>query len=135
MEHLHLIAADQKVVLIAGYSPLRQDAFPISCNRGIDSYDKCILPVCSVIPAAIAGVILFLWLLKPLLRYRQLWMKPFVKEINDPGGDNQKNVKKPYTQSKILLLLALLLGLASQMIAALYPFPSVARLFPIFAWV
>lgn len=135
MEPFHLIASDQQPLLFAGHSQLRQDAFPISCNGGIDSYNRCILPICSVIPAAIAVVIFILWLLKPLSRYRPLWMKPFVNELKDRGEDNQKDGKKPYTRSKILLLLTLLLGLTSQIIAAIYPFPSVAKLLPVLSWV
>lgn len=105
---------------------LQQDVFPISEYLSL---------ICSLAPSIIAVIALAVWVIQPLLRLRPKWMIPFVKELYEQSEDFQTDRKKQYTRSKIALMILIPLGLASQVVASLYPASSVRALLAVLPWV
>lgn len=107
----------------------------ISCKAGQVKYRQCVIPLISILSAVIAAIVIFTRLLQPLNRYRPNWMRPFVSEFNDKTIYVQLPKRRRYTTLTKALLAILPIGLAIQIVAALYPTYDLTEIFPTLAWV
>ena len=112
---------------------LRQDLFPFSCNPGHWQLNECSSSLLEILPVLVSILVLISWLSKPLYRFRPQWMKPFIEELNEQA--EIRKTRRKITRSTTALLILIPCGLAVQLVAALYPFPSLSALLAALSWV
>ena len=107
-------------------SHLDREMFPVADD---------LTSICSLVPAVIAALILFISVLQPILHLRPKWLKPFVKELDEHGQDFQKDGKRLFSRLQIILMVLIPSGLSLQIVAALYPTKSIRALLLVLPWV
>lgn len=125
-----------QLVLQPGYGPRpHRQKFALSCESGEDRFQKCILPLVSLVPAFIALCVLVIRASCPVLRRRPQWMKPFIEELDEQGEEIQSSGKKHMRRTTVALLVTAPVGLFLQVVSTLYPVYSAPAIFPTLAWV
>jgi len=97
--------------------------------------DKFPLPSISVLPLIIAICVLTTYVLRPSLRHRPKWTRPFVQELNDMPEVLESDAKKHQEHSILALLIVCLAGLTLQLVMAMYPVFHMEALYLAASWV
>ena len=135
-EGASLISFNKQSVLKGSHgSHTYQDLFPISCTNGQTRYEKCLLPITSLVPFLVALSVLLIRMLRPLAKFRPLWMRNFVGELEEPPKEMQLESKKRYGHLTIALLVLIPMGLVLELLMFLRRPYSIATWLPAFSWV
>ena len=111
----------------------------LACNGVWDPkearFEKCFLPIISLLPGIVATVVIFLRVCRPLLRNRPVWLRPFVQEFDNKEEAFASHVKARLSSLLLVLLTISIIGLILEVISALYPFSNFAAILPAISWV
>ena len=111
----------------------------LSCHGAWNSkdarFEKCFLPIISLLPGIIAIIVLFTRVLHPLIGKRFSWLRPFVVEYDENNKVLVLDSKKRFSSQTITLLLLSNTGLTLELVVLLYPKPRFTALLPAISWV
>ncbi|KAG8525613.1 uncharacterized protein KY384_009257 [Bacidia gigantensis] len=134
-----ILAADRQIESAINTSPpVTTFKHSLACRSVWDAknarFDNCFLPIISVLPGAVALLVLLHRVLQPLLRKRPQWLKPFVVEDIDDSDLIQLEKRKPFSWKTRLLILTTIIGLVTDLVALAWPRPNFAALLPAISW-
>ena len=93
--------------------------------------DERVIRIIYVFPAFVAICVLLARLCQPLLPHRPQWTKPFIEELNKHGEVHDQDHKMHYPRLTTALLVLVPIGLAIQVVTAVFPsitYPAVLQL-------
>ena len=83
--------------------------------------DQRVIHIIYTFPAVVAICVLLARLCQPLLSHRPRWTKPFIEELNKHGELHDQNHKMHYPRLTTALLVLVPIGLAIQVVTAVFP--------------
>lgn len=83
--------------------------------------DGRLIRIIYAFPAVVAICVLLARLCQPLLPHRPRWTKPFIEELNKHGEVHDQDHKMYYPRLTTALLVLVSIGLAIQVVTAVFP--------------
>ena len=98
-------------------------------------FERCILPLISLLPGIISILILLSRVCCSLPWKMPAWLQPFVEEFDGKNHPPRLKTRRRWTATTISLLGLSVAGFILEIISALYPFTSFAAMLPAISWV
>lgn len=130
--------SSQKVLVGPGNQLLRQLRDSFSCRSAWDArearFQKCFLPVISLLPGIVAILVLIIRVSRPLSRKRPQWLRNFTQDYQKGDESLKGGIKKQFSGWIISLLALCAAGLTLNLITLLWPHTNFIALLPTISW-